>query len=126
MPVIDEEAGSYCSVARALTAEVVAPARKAPPAYVEPAAALPAPRNVRTPDAADWTILDEAREILKIVSCDLAYLATWVVLQLDSSSALAKLVRLIDSVEVERLVTTMGRSSVKDCSASDVQWAVIA
>ena len=43
----------------------------------------------------------------------------WVVLQLDSSSALTKLVRLIDGVELERLVTKMGRSGVKDCSASD-------
>ena len=79
-------------------------------------------------DLSDF-ILDEAREILKIFSCDLAYwqrTEMWVVLQLDSSSALAKLVHLIDSVEVERLVTTMGRSGVKDCSASDVQWAVIA
>ena len=67
-------------------------------------------------------VLDEAREISEIVTCDLAY---WLVLQLDSNSTLAKLVRLIDSVEVERLVTTMGRSGVKDCSASDVQWAVI-
>ena len=47
------------------------------------------------------------------------------VLQLDSSGALAELVRALDSVEVERLVTTMGRSGVKDCSASDVQWAVL-
>ena len=73
-------------------------------------------------DLSDF-ILDEAREILKIISCDLAYwqrTELWVVLQLDSSSALAKLVRLIDGVEVERLVTKMGRSGVKDCSASDV------
>ena len=73
-------------------------------------------------------VLDEAREILKIISCDLAYwprTELWVVLQLDSSGALAKLVRALDSVEVERLVTTMGRSGVKDCSASDVQRAVL-
>ena len=62
MPVIDEEAGSYCSIAKALIKDAATPARKAPPAYVQPAAALPAPREAtahaqRAADSADWMIL---------------------------------------------------------------------
>ena len=79
-------------------------------------------------DLSDF-ILDEARETLKIILCDLAY---WqrtelrVVFQLESSSALTKLVRLIDGVEVEDLVTKMGLERCERLRCNDMQWAVIA
>jgi hypothetical protein len=62
MPPIDEEAGSYCSAAKALVKDATTPTRKAPPAYVQPTAALPAPRGVtphaqQAADSADWMIL---------------------------------------------------------------------